>query len=400
MRKTGLILAFLLTACRAAVPVPVGTLRAVLVFDDPLTRSADPPEDRVEDVNVLLFNEEGLLETRQYLSGTAVSDGSFPLTLPLTLRSHILTAVNFGYPLDEIRSWEEAKNYRFRLTYPDEYSRGMPSCGILENYIPGDRREVRIPMRRLMARIDLCLDRRGLDEDVSLHVRSVEVGNCPRSAALAGPSGALSKEDLFQHGFFKSYGQVDGLNRDVSPGVSETVSLYLLENEDPDPSLRSFVEVKCEYRSPTQVTRPDEYLVYRFFLNMEDAAPGVVRNRRYRVTVRPEGDGLSGDGWAVDKSGLTTFGPGRITLHPADQITARVGEQIHIWADLEPPDAPFDVGLEELEEDHSRGLYDYTIDPDGHGVTLLLKAPGTGIVYFQAGWPVTDYAGALIVINE
>lgn len=401
MRAKLLILLLFLQACQGVPGPGTHTVYAVLDYGTSPTRSADPPGEMISDVNLLLFSEDGLLETRLYLSGPEVAGGTFPLTLPLTLRCNILAAVNFGYALEGIDSWDDALNYRFRLAYPDEYSRGIPACGMLEDFVPGHNPEIVIPVRRLMSRVDVNFDRRGLDDGVSIKVRSIGIGNCPRSASLGGPSFISSKEDTFGQGFIKAYGAADALNRDASPGVSGTVSLYLLENRqpEPDPTVCSYVEIKAEYLSATRVTRPDEYLVYRFYLGTGDTSLGVERNRLYTITVRPEGDGLSGEGWRVDKSGVTSFGPGRITLHPSDIISCRVGDSVHIWADLEPPDAPFDIGLEELEEDRERGLYDYTIDPDGHGVTLSLKAPGTGIVYFQAGWPVTDSAGALIVID-
>ena len=401
MRAKLLILLLFLQACQGVPGPGTHTVYAVLDYGKPPTRSADPPGEMISDVNLLLFSEDGLLETRLYMSGPEVAGGTFPLTLPLTLRCNILAAVNFGYALEGIDSWDDALNYRFRLAYPDEYSRGIPACGMLEDFVPGRNPEIVIPVRRLMSRVDVNIDRRALDDGVSIKVRSIGIGNCPRSASLDGPSFISSKEDTFGQGFIKAYGAADALNRDASPGVSGTVSLYLLENRqpEPDPTVCSYVEIKAEYLSATRVTRPDEYLVYRFYLGTGDNPLGVERNRLYTITVRPEGDGLSGEGWRVDKSGVTSFGPGRITLHPSDIISCRVGDSVHIWADLEPTDAPFDIGLEELEEDRERGLYDYTIDPDGHGVTLSLKAPGTGIVYFQAGWPVTDSAGDLIVID-
>lgn len=401
MRAKLLILLLFLQACQGVPEHGTHTVYAVLDYGKSPTRSADPPGEMISDVNLLLFSEDGLLETRLYMSGPEVAGGSFPLTLPLTLRCNILAAVNFGYALEGIDNWDDALNYRFSLAYPDEYSRGIPACGMLEDFAPGHNPEIVIPVRRLMSRVDVNFDRRGLDDGVSIKVRSIGIGNCPRSASLGGPSFISSKEDSFGQGFIKAYGAADALNRDASPGVSGTVSLYLLENRqpEPDPTVCSYVEIKAEYLSATRVTRPDEYLVYRFYLGTGDNPLGVERNRIYGITVRPEGDGLSGEGWRVDKSGVTSFGPGRITLHPSDIISCRVGDSVHIWADLEPPDAPFDIGLEELEEDRERGLYDYAIDPDGHGVTLSLKAPGTGIVYFQAGWPVTDSAGALIVID-
>ena len=70
-----------------------------------------------------------------------------------------------------------------------------------------------------------------------------------------------------------------------------------------------------------------------------------------------------------------------------------------MWAETDPAGARLTFGKEELEYDKSRGLYDYTMDKDGHGVTLHLKNKGSGIVYIEAGAPVSDAAMAVIVIN-
>lgn len=90
------------------------------------------------------------------------------------------------------------------------------------------------------------------------------------------------------------------------------------------------------------------------------------------------------------------YSPPEFTIYPGDFISGRVGESIHIWCDFFPPNAPFDPGYEELAYDQRRGIYSYQIDESGHGVTLTLKKPGTGIVYMSVGEPVND-SGMVIV---
>ena len=106
---------------------------------------------------------------------------------------------------------------------------------------------------------------------------------------------------------------------------------------------------------------------------------------------------------AADGSGATSectahvrFDPPFFIMYPGSYISGHVGDSIHIWCEFFPPNARFDPGYEELDFDKSRGIYDYTIDENGHGVTLSLKKPGTGIVYMSAGEPVKE-SGMTIV---
>lgn len=110
---------------------------------------------------------------------------------------------------------------------------------------------------------------------------------------------------------------------------------------------------------------------------------------------------------ATDGSGVTAscdiqveFDPPFFMMYPGDYIEGRVGEKIHIWCEFFPPNAPFDPGMEELNFDKGRGIYDYTLDDDGHGVTLTLKNPGTGIVYMTAGAPVNESGMTVVVVNR
>ena len=85
--------------------------------------------------------------------------------------------------------------------------------------------------------------------------------------------------------------------------------------------------------------------------------------------------------------------------YPSDYIVGNIGDKIHIGCILTPSDTPFDVGIDDLEFDKKRGIYEYEIDEDGHGVTLTLTGPGTGLIYMEAGPPINDSALFLIEVN-
>ena len=111
------------------------------------------------------------------------------------------------------------------------------------------------------------------------------------------------------------------------------------------------------------------------------------------------GDGLSDDGWRVDKSGLTSYSPYYMKVTPGTFIRGKVDESFHIRCEYYPSSASFDIGLEELEYDKSRGIYDYALDEDGNGVTLLLKGKGSGMLYMETGAPINQ-AEIITVIVE
>jgi hypothetical protein len=87
-------------------------------------------------------------------------------------------------------------------------------------------------------------------------------------------------------------------------------------------------------------------------------------------------------------------------MEPSGFIQADIGEKIHVRCYVYPDNTPFDIGWEELELDRERGIYEYEIDPDGYGVTIIPTGPGTGIVYMTAGEPVNESGMLVIEVNK
>ena len=420
MKARFLIYACLLVACqREPLPQAVPT-RIVLDPGIPTTRAQDPDEQLITDYNLFIFNAFGVLEEKVYIPRRklVLSGGKIvhQTTLLLDVPYSIYAVANLGYELP-CRTLEEVRSYRYYLAYPDEYSRGIPMAGKLENEAVGHTGTLTLPLERLMARVNLSIDRSALDTDVTFKVEEVVVGGCPSSALLFGESRVEGASQTFTTGFTKAGYQADALNRDVSPGQSGTVGLYLLENCQGDllenvltPQGRvftegryqevcSYIEIRASYHSSRWTSLAGSHLIYRFYLGESLDNFDVHRNTLYSITVKPQGDGLSEDSWRVDKSGLTAT-RASLSLHPAAYNECEIGADYRIWCDVVPPDAPF--YMEPLAHDDDpevAKLYSYTVDPDGHGLTIHTWKGGTAVVYFKAGPPVNRDTLAMLVIG-
>lgn len=409
----------LLLSCSESVPAPKeAAVTITLTSNSLLTRSQDPDEDFISDVNWFVFNADGLPEESGYIGRrTMLSSGAgIELSLLKGETYSVYVCANLGYELTEISTLDELQAERFYLAYPDEYSAGMPMSGVWTDKISGDGQVIEVGLDRMMAKISVKMDRTGLDDGVTMNVRSVQIGNCPRSALLFGESAARSSSDVFSNGFIKTYEDADDLNIDESVGISREVSVYMLENmwgdllpdaeddedkilSEPYSSVCSYIELKSEYISSSYSTPAEEYVVYRFYLGEDVGNFDVTRNCHYHFTVKPEGDGLSGTGWRVDISALEEVTEGSITIQPSDIIYANVGDSLHVWAEVTPSTTAVTIDEELLETDVENGLYDYEIDEDGRGLMLWFKTTGTGMVYMEAGPPVNAADGALIFVR-
>ena len=382
------------------------------------TRSALPDETLVSDINLLIYNSEGLLEERRFLSGRQLSatDGTVRLKTGLLkgVPYDIFVAANIGYALP-VLTRKDVETYRYHLAYPDEYSRGMPMSAHLDGYVNEGETEVLLPLVRTMARIDLTIDRTKLDSDVSFQVTSVHVGNGPSSVRLFGDSRAESASQVFAGGFSLEGRQVQALNIDQYTGVSGSVSLYLPENLQGDllsardergkvfsegqyDKVCSYLEIRGSYHSNSWHTRAGEPLVYRFYLGDGPGNFDIFRNTACKVTVHLEGTGLGEEGWRVDKSRLIP--ETRFSLHPAAYNECRSGDDFHLWCDVFPTDVDFEIEPVAWDDDERvHNLYTFDVDPDGHGLTIHTWKGGSVMVYFKAGPPVNRDTLAMVVID-
>ena len=385
----------------------------ILDIDEIPVKAELPDENRISDVGLFIYGSDGRLE---YQSFDSVSSGRFQVHLLKEEKYHIYALINFGQKFNA-ETIEEMQGIEYHLVYPDEYRNGIPMCASAEVTIANDTR-IELQAVRLMSKISVRMDRSRLSEEVRMLVSGIRIGNCPKKVKVFGQSRAESEDDCFASGLSHSSPQCSPLNTEGADRLSECISLYMLENmqgpfsdseissdenkvfEEYDRRNRtcSYIEIDMEYSSP-QWSSMDKPLTYRFYLGEDRNSLDIERNCHYTITVCPEDDGLNGYGWRVDKSGLKYSGETSLEKYPSGYINGDIGDVIHIGCILTPSYAPFDVGIEYLEDDKAEGIYDYEIDKDGHGVTLTLTGPGSGLIYMEAGDPINEAALFIVEVN-
>lgn len=376
-------------------------------------RAELPDEEIISDVNLYIFRPDGSLEYMTYDSSGAER---FHIKLLNGERYSVYALVNFGHKIIR-NSVEDMLKTEYHLVYPDDYRNGIPMYAHTDVLI-NDNSAILLEPVRLMSKISIRMDRSRLSEGVDLNVTAVRIGNCPKKVKVFETSRAESEDDCFITGFAHSGPECRPLNVENKHRISNEISLYMLENmqgrfsdipleSDEEKEFKeydsrsktcSFIEIEIDYSSPlwTSMGKP---LTYRFYLGEDINSLDIERNCHYHIMVSPEDDGLKGEGWRVDKSGLKYTGETSLVKYPAGYIRGNIGDTLHIGCILTPDNAEFDVGREYLEEDRQAGIYDYRIDKDGHGATLILTGPGQGLIYMEAGDPINEAALFIVEVN-
>lgn len=377
------------------------------------TKSELPDEEKISDVNLLIFDSYGRAEYRTYSS----QGYEFHVSLLKGERYTVYALVNFGYEISA-DSEDMLKKTEYHLIYPDEYRNGIPMYASAEITVGQDHKIILEPIR-LMSKISLKVDRSQLTEGIRMDVRSVRIGNCPKRVKVFESSRTESEDDCFATGFYHNASACSPLNEANAAHVSDEISMYMLENmqgafsdkeidsdeqkifDEYDIRSRtcSYIEIEMDYSSDEWISI-DKPLTYRFYLGDNMNNLDIERNCHYHITVCPEKDGLGGDGWRVDKTGLEYTGEIYFEKYPSGYIRGNIGDKIHLGCIVKPSFAPFDVGRPYLEADRAEGIYDYKIDSDGFGVTLTLTGPGSGLIYMEAGDPVNEAALFIIEVNQ
>ena len=378
------------------------------------TKAEIPLEEKINDINLIIF-EDGTAETIYWDENPDTEDEINFETSFVKGRSYSIFAMaNIGKKL-EIREIKEIDDLSAEVGDEGFGMSGLPMSAYLEDIPESKWGEISMELVRMVAKVSICMDRSRLSEDVEMTVKSVRIGNYPKYALALGPSKVISSYDRYENGHIMTPVQCRPLNISGQGGISEEVSLYMLENmhgsfpyeiEDDEEKildeddrlygLASYLEIEIYYSSKDKISY-DSNLIYRFYLGEGRHDLNIERNCHYHIRITPEDDGLSGGGWRVDKSGIGPSVP-FFRMMPGDFVEGHVGDTLRIWCECYPRTSPFDPGYEELDFDKDRGIYDYKVDDDLHGVTLYLKKPGTGIVYMTAGEPINREEMVIVTV--
>ncbi len=402
------LLSWTMTGCVQESSVRQGVVSIILDTGFYQSKSIAPDEDKLSDINLIVFDEYGRAEAVLWADSTP--ERLLNLSLTMSKRYRFVAAANFGYRLN-VKDASQIHALTYHLVYPDEYRNGIPMTADTGYINVENGEQIKLSFIRLMSKISIQMDRSQLSDDIEMNVTGVRIGNCPKVVSAFTPSSVKNSSDCFTLGFNATGEECNALNLTEGSGLSFPISLYMLENMQGNFSsgqissdsekifdsydIRretcSYIEIDFDYLSPTTASI-DGFLKYRFYLGESLNNLDIERNCHYRIIITPEDDGLKEDSWRVDKSRLTDITPPTFSYYPSSYIRGKIGDKIHLGCTFTPSTAPFDVGIEYMENDKKEGIYDYVIDEDGHGAVLTLTGPGAGLIYMSAGPPVNDSA--------
>lgn len=363
------------------------------------TRSSITSEDGIWDVNLFVFSEDGMEEFHSYTAFGKAKENEVELYAKLVKSREYTVAAfaNAGFDIGDFPDWKALEKWKYYLAYPDGGNRGIPMCGICENFLHDGKSEAEIRMERLMSRISIRLDKSQLDKDIDFHVMRATVGNCPKCITAFTSGTSDGDADFFAYGYSSEWFS--------DKWQSVPVNLYMLENMQGhfDSSKCSYVELEIDYNSPECHSSSEKGLIYRFYIRENDSF-NVSRNSIYNVTVCPRHNGLMcEDDWRVDKSSLVYYkNEPKLEIIPAGStIDGRFYEHFYRMAkggsrhfELSKGPENMEVHFREdlLQDEKNDGRAEYIMDPDGKGFTVKsLGKVCSSAMEIQAGEPLNDY---------
>ena len=349
------------------------------------------------DISLLVFDSFGKAEANIRLNGL---QHSLELVSGETYSFYACAGFDQDIFADDICEMDEL-TYSFTGFLMEESGR-KPKCAYLKDVTITDSTEIHLELKNMLVKVSLSFDRRRLNEDVTMNVTGLKICNCPIYTYVFRPwdgSQIAERRNLkWESADMEDMNNTTEENADMEIYMPEEFTSDELNSEDIGLQDCRYLEIELDYLSDTRFTA-EEPLIYRLHIGDSLRCSDLMRNTHHKISICPIGDGLSSEGWRIDKTNLKEFGPSRFASFPESYIQGDIGDTLHLRCEFYPPHAPFDVGLEELEYDKAEGIYDYIIDEDGHGVRLILTGPGTGIVYMEAGSPVNEAAMWVIEVN-
>ena len=368
-----------------------------------LTLECRSSSENIGYAHALTFNADSLgwLDCYQYIE--EIENGSINIA-STDGKKHSYIYANVNLSKDDIAAVKTAEDLEKLSCHLEDVQRGMPPMIGFASIDSGSG--ACAEMRNLMSEIELksiCCDFSGTSyEGESITDARIYLTNVNAEVSLSGKTrhvrrvinaGRLSQNDLDRFAdpgmIARDLGQDIGKNRFIAG-----ITLRCFHNESSEegpgsPFTRLILEGRIQgttYYWPVTINRAN-------------AGNGICSNCRYvyDLTIRrkgcldPEGD--------IDDIYVDVEEEVKFSSFPDSYIRGDIGDTLHLWCEFSPYYAPFDIGLEELEEDESNGIYDYIIDEDGHGVRLILKKPGSGLVYMKVGAPVNEAALWVIEVN-
>ncbi len=284
------------------------------------TRSSTMVEpSAIEDINIFVYDDEGLLVTYQY---SAFSSHSVSLKVYQGRKYSIYAVANVGdltnFPQVQTVAGLEEMGWSFTDThYMTNTESTFPLSGKVSTVVKGENVQINIPLRRLVAKFRVILDTTNLKKEVSrFHIKRIRLRNLNSRVSYFLTSKAGTAEDIMTKDIVYEDAQ-------ILPAFSEGLDFYLPENAQGDllsgntgqethipgashKDLCTYIEFLVDYRSNISY---NDSLIYRYYLHdgVQMDNFDVLRNTMYTCVTSFTGYGLGENTWRIDVSGMKDY---------------------------------------------------------------------------------------------
>lgn len=282
-----------------------GRVRVEIRIIDDLKTKAYNINDIISNYTILVYDSSG----EKRFHGYSANSGSIDIVVPM---GEITVAVigNIG-EIDCTYYTKIDSLWSARTSLMHSPSNGVLYTGVANINITGSQNDVRIVLKRVIAKVTVVLNRSQLNEDVSLEITKIQLKNVPLSVKLFGNN---------TPGISQIVTDGDYITTNLEPVNHETASaIYLFENMQGDigsnsiPSLKyagtksnvcSYLEITANYISPAKTG----IIKYRSFLGENPTNNfDVMRETHYKETLLFTGSSINESSWRVDVSNLTNL---------------------------------------------------------------------------------------------
>lgn len=228
-------------------------------------------------------------------------NGNVSLSLE-TGKAYLITAVaNIGERLDRDRI-NGLNDGSWKPDVGNTAHSGIPMTGLCRSEIISTGNQIiSLPMTRMLARVDLSVDKRGLEHPEGLKITSISLydGSSVRfdNATPKDLSVIQSGGTIQLYTYENLMGNLLPYNRDPWAKVPSRIGQYA--------DKCSWVEVKCSYDSGVQSS---SNITYRMYLGTDSTSNfDVKRNTVYTLTLIPSEEEIYGErgSWKISSSGWT-----------------------------------------------------------------------------------------------
>lgn len=369
------------------------------------TKSSGYDAHGIRRLDAFVFNDDALMRLDSYCEILEPSNPYISLSSGAGDKFLVLIA-NFdtaGLDISEISSYEEMEGIRSILAnenpaYP-VMSGECHFCAGMDSYTP-------VSLTPLLANV--CVDfvkcnfaGKGY-KSRTLENASVYLTDLSGSCEVLRHDGFSIVElenagGTADSGYLSTMEHPEMIYRRFTPGQWTPIDLYCYPNDNADGTLGS-----PHTRLVVQGDIDGTTYYYPVEINQEgfgytNGSHGISRNVKYSYSFNITRKGSTDPDILVLPEEIIE--QGWIKLYPDNVVLGKDGEEVHVWVDVYPEGTPIDISKEDLDYDVSRGIYEYRLDEDGHGVRLTLKGNGTGMFTIDAGPPVDDGFLVIVVVN-